>query len=44
MDHDTNMGSGLFSVSKKRYLPETIMNIKREEKTYSADSNNNSVL
>ncbi len=38
MGHGTNMGSGLFSVSKKHYLPETIRNIQREQKTYSADS------
>ncbi len=39
MGHGTNIGSGLFSVSKKHYLPETIRNIQREQKkTYSADS------
>ncbi len=32
MDHGTNMGSGLFSVSKKHYLPETIRKIQREQK------------
>ncbi len=26
------MGSGLFSLSKKHYLPETIRNIQREQK------------
>ncbi len=35
----TNNGSGLFLVSKKRYLPEAIRNIQREQKKiYSADS------
>ncbi len=29
----TDMGSGLFLVSKKHYLPETIRNIQREQKT-----------
>ncbi len=39
MGHSTNIGSGLFSVSKRHYLPETIRNIQREQKkTYSADS------
>ncbi len=34
-----NMGSGLFSVSKKHYPLKTIRNIQREQKkTYSADS------
>ncbi len=28
----TNMGSGLFVVSKKHYLPETVRNIRREQK------------
>ncbi len=33
------MGSGLFSVNKKHYLPETIRNIQREQKkTFSIDS------
>ncbi len=38
--HGTNMGSGLFSVSKKHYLPETIRNIQREQnkETQIADS------
>ncbi len=30
----TNMGSGLFLVSKKHYLPETIRNIQREQKKH----------
>ncbi len=39
MGYGTNMGSGLFSVSKKHYLPETIRNIQIEQKkAYSADS------
>ncbi len=32
MDHGTNIASGLFSVSKKHYLQETIRNIQREQK------------
>ncbi len=32
MGHGTNMGSSLFSVSKKHYLLETIRNIQREQK------------
>ncbi len=31
----TNMGSGLFSVNKKHYLPETIRNIQTEQKKTS---------
>ncbi len=34
MDHGTNMGSGLFLVSKKRYLPETKRNIQREQRKH----------
>ncbi len=37
--HGKNMGSDLFSVSKKHYLPETIRNIQREQKKiYRVDS------
>ncbi len=32
MGHGINMGNGLFSVSKKHYLPEKIRNIQRELK------------
>ncbi len=32
LNHGTDMSSGLFSVSKKHYLPETIRNIQREQK------------
>ncbi len=35
MDHGINMGSGLFSVSNKHYLPETIRNIQREQKKHT---------
>ncbi len=39
MGHGTNIGSGLFSVSKEHYPPERIRNIQREQKkTYSVDS------
>ncbi len=34
MGHGTNMGSGLFLVSKKHYLPEAIRNIQREQKKH----------
>ncbi len=34
MGHGTNMGSDLFLVSKKHYLPETIRNVKREQKKH----------
>ncbi len=43
MGHGTNMDSGLFSVSKKHYLPETLRNIQREEKKYSQFYDNSAV-